>query len=105
VKRVLSVLTVALLMAAMMLAMAMPAFAQVKRGTCLEGIPCSQGVLLPDEPVGNVIEEGFGQASSACPSLMAAPANPHAAPPHGGTSSENQTIAFFHCFVGPEPIE
>ncbi len=101
-RRVLSVLTVALLMAAMMVAMAMPAFAQVERGTCLQGIPCSQGVLLPDEPVGNVNEEGFGQASSACPAISASFAASHEG---GGAASENQTIAFFHCFVGPPPIE
>ena len=100
-KRVLSVLTVALLMAAMMLAMGMPAFAQVERGTCLEGIPCSQGVLLPDEPVGNVIEEGFGQASSACPAIIDNTAE-HGG---GGAASENQTFEFFHCFVGSPPIE
>ncbi len=104
-KRIVMILTVALVVVAMTVAMAMPAFAQVERGTCLQGIPCRQGVLLPDEPVGNVNEAGFGQASSACPSLMEAPANPHAAPPHGGTSSENETFAFFHCFVGPEPIQ
>ena len=100
-RRILLVLTVALVMTAMMVAMAMPAFAQVERGTCLEGIPCRQGVLLPDEPVGNVNEAGFGQASSACPAIIAHPTTP--AP--GGTASENTTFAFFHCFVGPEPIE
>jgi hypothetical protein len=108
VRRILLVLSVAALMAAVVVASAMPAFAQVKRGACLEGIPCRQGVLLPDKPVGNVYD-GFGQASSSCGSFDVRDALdreiPDAAFAQRGKAPENQTISFVHCFEGPEPIE
>ena len=102
-RRILLVLSVAALMAAMLAATAGPALAQVERGECLEGIPCRQGVLLPDEPKGN--QEGpFGQASSSCE----AEGWDNRAPrswEQGGKAPEHTTFAFVHCFEGPEPIE
>jgi hypothetical protein len=107
-RRILLVLSVAALMAAMLAATAGTALAQVERGECLEGIPCRQGVLLPDEPKGNVYN-GFGQASSSCASFDVRDELdreiPDAAFKQRGQAPENQTIAFVHCFEGPEPIE
>ena len=115
VRRILLVLSVAALMAAMLVATAMPAFAQVKRGECkdfltvetpfgFEDVPlhCRQGVLLPDKPVGNVYD-GFGQASSSCGSKGFENSNPRSGE-RGGKASDHTTFAFVHCFEGPEPI-
>ena len=94
-KRILLVLSVAALMAAMLAATAGTAFAKVQRGDCLPGFGCRQGILLPDESKGKVTEDGFGQASSACPAISRTPI------PQG---SEQATAALFHCFVGDPPI-
>jgi len=97
-------------MAAMMTATAATAFAQVQRGKCLEGIPCRQGVLLPDEPkTGQTFEEGSfegGQASLSCPGVLnAEEKRAERSFEFGGEGPENLTIPFVHCFEGAAPIE
>jgi hypothetical protein len=98
VKRILLVLSVAALMAAMLAATAGTALAKVQRGPCVEGIGCRQGILLPDQPKSGQTFEGEGgfvggQASMACPAILRTPLpNP----------SEQATVAFFHCFESPD---
>jgi len=108
-RRIMLVLSMVALMAAVLAATAATAFAQVERGECLPGIPCREGVLLPDEPIGNVYDGKFGQASSSCGSFDVRDALdreiPDAAFKQHGKSAENKTIAFVHCFEGPEPIQ
>ena len=108
-RRILLVLLVAALMAAMLAATAGTALAQVQRGECLPGLPCRQGVLLPDEPkTGQTFEGegGFvgGQASLSCPGVLNA--DQHRAErsfESGGKGPENRTIPFVHCFAAPGP--
>jgi hypothetical protein len=110
-RRILLVLSVAALMAVMLAATAGTALAQVERGECLPGIPCRQGVLLPDEPkTGQTFEGegGFvgGQASLSCPGYEnAVQHRAERSFEFGGKGPENLTIPFVHCFEGPEPIE
>src|SRR5829696_2318442 len=109
-RRILLVLSMAALMAAMLAATAGGAVAQVQRGECLPGIPCRQGVLLPDQPkTGQTFEGegGFegGQASLSCPGVLnAEEQRAERSVEFGGKGPENLTIPFVHCFEGDPPI-
>ncbi len=89
-------------MVAMLVGMAMPAFAQVERVDCPAEFPCRQAVLLPDQPQGNTYN-GFGQASSACAGLFDVTGEQR--PEHsynmpGGQGTLHLTAAAFHCDPG-----
>jgi hypothetical protein len=99
-RRILLVLSMAALMAAMLAATTATAFAQAQRGECLPGVGCRQGILLPDQPKGGHTFEGEGgfvggQASNACPAILRTPLP---------KASEQATVAFFHCFKSDPPI-
>jgi hypothetical protein len=122
IRRILLVLSVAALMAAMLAGTAGTALAQAQRGLCLDEVEvgeetfplnCRQAVLLPEELKGNnggfddpTSDEVYGQASNSCKAKgfdNRLDLAPHSFD-YGGEAPEHVTSTFVRCFKGPLPI-